>query len=149
VDISTQPSDEYAPLLWEDIHEMAANGIEFYPHTKTHPILSKVSLEQKKKEVMEPKKVIEARLETRADIFCYPNGGLDDFDEETISVLKSSGYLAAVTGISGLDNTKGTVDMFRLRRFGLTTEPFIFKQYICGLENLKRKILGVVSKRYQ
>ena len=149
VDISDQPQNEYAPLKWGEICEMKEHGIEFYPHTKTHPIISKMPLTQKIEELAVPKKIIEDKLGTNANIFCYPNGEANDFDEETISVLKSLNYIAAVTGTPGLDNTNDKTDMYRIRRFGLTSDPICFKQYICGLENLKRKIFGLFFNRYQ
>jgi len=148
VDISGQPKDEYTPLEWNDIYEMKNNGIEFYPHTKTHPIMSKIPHEQKIEELAIPKKIIEDKLKTTADIFCYPNGGLNDFDEETISVLKSLDYSAAVTGIPGLSNTKEMTDFFRISRFALPYDEIIFKQYVSGLENFKRSVLGNLLKKY-
>ena len=141
VDISNQPDENYEPLRWEEIQEMSKHKIDFHPHTKTHPIMSRVSLEQKREEVRVSKELIESKLNTRANIFCYPNGQWDDFDEETISELKSADYIAAVMGYDGFDNTKTETDMFRLKRFGLPTDQIWFKQYICGLEHFKRRFM--------
>jgi len=52
--------------------------------------------------------------------------------------------IAEVTGMPGLDSTKGKTDMYRIRRVGLASEPVWLKQHICGIESLKRKILGLV-----
>ena len=149
VNIPGQPQNEYAPLKWEEIYEMQKHGIDFHPHTKTHPIMSKVSLSQKTEELKIPKKVIEEKLGTTANIFCYPNGGFNDFDEETIMKLKALDYIAAVTGIPGINNTKGTTDMYTIPRFALPADQLFFKQYISGLENFKRKILGISFSRYK
>ncbi len=140
VDLSGQPSGIYEPLTWEEIKEMHKHGIEFHPHTKTHPIISKVTREQKIVEIEEPKKLLESRLNNRADIFCYPNGQAEDFDEETIELLKRAGYIAAVTGIEGFDNTKKSPDLFRLCRYAIPHKLIIFKQYVSGLEAFKRRI---------
>ena len=142
VDISGQPKGKYAPLSWDEIRDMQKDGIEFYPHTKTHPIMSHTTTEQKQEELAIPKKILEEKLNIKADIFCYPNGTSADFDEETIELLKSTGYIAAVTGMGGFDNTKSKVDMFRLHRFGLPDHPIWFKQFICGLEAFKFKLKG-------
>ena len=96
-----------------------------------------------------PKKIIEEKLGTTANIFCYPNGGRDDFDEETISALTSLDYIASGTGMPGMDDTKCKTDMYRIRRFGLPYDLIWFKQYICGLENFKRKMLGFSFSRYK
>jgi len=142
VDISDQPGGRYAPLTWDEIHEMQAAGIDFHPHTKTHPIIARVPRAQKVEEVTVPKQVIEERLGTKADIFCYPNGQWDDFDEETIEVLKAAGYQAAVTGVEGFDDTRADNDMFRLRRFAIPDRMMWFKQYVSGLEAFKRRLRG-------
>jgi len=141
VDISDQPKEEYEPLRWEEIREMRQNGIDFYPHTKTHPILSKISMEEKVTEVTQPRRLIEEHLGGEADIFCYPNGQPEDFDEETISALRSANYKAAVVGYDGFNYTNANNDLFRIMRFGIPAELTLFKQYICGLEGFKRKIL--------
>jgi peptidoglycan/xylan/chitin deacetylase (PgdA/CDA1 family) len=142
VDISNQPCGKYEPLSWDEILEMHKHGIEFHPHTKTHPIIARVTMEQKMIELEEPKRIIEDRLKSKAHIFCYPNGQWEDFDEETISLLKKTGYKAAVTGMGGFDYTLKPVDYFRLRRFGIPHEFVLFKQYISGLENAKGKLFG-------
>lgn len=145
VDAAGQPSGPWEPLKWDEILEMQRNRIEFYPHTKTHPILTRISRQEKLTELGEPKRLFEERLKAPMDIFCYPNGGRADFDEETIACLKETGYRAAVTGISGYDDTRADNDMFRLRRFALPGHPFYFKQYICGLERFKEKYLGMAG----
>ncbi len=149
VNISGQPMNEYAPLSWDDIFEMKKHGIEFHPHTKTHPIMSRISKAQKLEELSEPKQTIEKKLSVPANIFCYPNGGFGDFDEETIGILKSLNYIGAVTGIPGFNNTKNKTDMFRVHRFGLPSDPILFKQYICGLEQAKRQLLGCFLHKYR
>jgi len=140
VDISLQPSPQYEPLRWDEILEMSDHGIEFHPHSKTHPIMSHIPVEEIRSEVEIPKQYIEAKLHTKANIFCYPNGGYEDFNEETIAALKSAGYIAAVTGVSGFNDTKGKSDMYRIQRIALPNDPVYFKQYVSGLERFKRRI---------
>jgi peptidoglycan/xylan/chitin deacetylase (PgdA/CDA1 family) len=141
VNLSPRPSGDHEPLKTAEILEMSRSGIDFHPHTKTHPIMSKIPLERKIVEAADPKDFIESLLGKTADIFCYPNGQPRDFDEETISVLKSTGYVAAVVGYDGFDSTKEKTDMFRIKRFGLPSDPIMFKQYISGLEYFKRRYL--------
>ena len=140
VDISGQPKGKYEPLSWDEIKEMQKAGMEFHPHTKTHPIISRVTKDQKIIELEEPKRLIESRLGSKADIFCYPNGQLDDFDDETIEILKSAGYRAAVTGIEGFDSTRLNTDLFRLKRYPIPHKFIMFKQYISGIETLKNRL---------
>ncbi|RME24624.1 MAG: hypothetical protein D6800_08505 [Candidatus Zixiibacteriota bacterium] len=141
VDISEQPTGVYAPLSWDEIKEMQAGGIDFHPHTKTHPILTQIHTEQKRLEAAESKRVLEERLGGCRDIFCYPNGGAEDFDDEMIRILKETGYRAAVTGLPGFDSTRGMTDLFRLRRFAIPESLPVFKEYVSGLERAKTNLL--------
>ena len=140
VDTTGQPKGKYEPLSWDEIKEMMAGGINFHPHTKTHPIMTSIPREQKVVEITESRKLIETQLGVKADIFCYPNGQWEDLDDETIEVLKSSGYVAAVTGMEGFDNTLGNPDLFKLRRYPIPYQPVRFKQYVSGIERLKNRV---------
>lgn len=139
VDISGQPEGEYQPLTWDEIHRMSQDGIEFYPHTKTHPIMSRISYPQKIVELAEPKRIIEEKLRRKADIFAYPNGEADDIDHDTIKALRETGYRAALTTTPGFDYTSNGNDLFRIHRIGLASEPLWFKQYVSGLESFKHR----------
>jgi peptidoglycan/xylan/chitin deacetylase (PgdA/CDA1 family) len=141
VDISGQPSGRSAPLSWEEIREMQAGGIEFYPHTKTHPIMTRIPRLQKEVEARVPKELLEQKLGRPAVIFCYPNGGPSDFDDETIDVLKKAGYIAAVTGITGFNLTTAENEMFKLWRFAIPDDLVTYKQHISGFERFKRRVL--------
>jgi len=142
VDLAGQPAGKYEPLKWSEILEMQENGINFHPHTQTHPIMSKLPSEQKRVEVRQAKERLEEQLGRPADIFCYPNGQWGDFDEEVISELKAAGYIAAVTGMEGFDLTTNETDLFRLRRYPIPNDVIRFKQFVCGLEFFKQSVLG-------
>ena len=141
VDISGQPKGRYAPLSWNEMLEMQKGGIEFYPHTKTHPIMTRIPRAQKEVEAAVPKALLEQKLGRPANIFCYPNGGWSDFDDETIDVLRKAGYIAAVTGITGFNLTTAENEMFKLWRFAIPDDMVTFKQHISGFERFKRRVL--------
>ena len=43
VSVPEHPPEKFAPLSWDEVREMARNGIEFGGHTVTHPILQTLS----------------------------------------------------------------------------------------------------------
>jgi peptidoglycan/xylan/chitin deacetylase (PgdA/CDA1 family) len=140
VDISGQPKGDYAPLRWPEILEMQENGIDFHPHSKTHPILTQISREECAAELRESKECLERHLGKAANILCYPDGAAADFDESVIACTKEMGYRAAVTGMAGYDDTHANTDLFRIRRLGLPPDPLYFKEYISGLEAFKFRL---------
>ena len=60
-------------LSWEEVKEMSECGVEFGAHTVTHPILTRISLDQAKFEILQSKKDIEKRLNQSVTTFSYPN----------------------------------------------------------------------------
>lgn len=63
------------PLLrWSQVREMAAVGIQFGAHTKTHPNLNRLSDVAAREEILGSKKAIEDRVQHRVDAFAYPYG---------------------------------------------------------------------------
>lgn len=136
-DLSPRSHRKNRPLSWDDIIEMAEHGIEFFPHTKTHPMLIQCTQEKARHEICESKKRVETKLAKGADIFCYPNGRFSDFDDTLVCLLKSAGYKAALTAEEGFDCTHEKNDLFRLRRQPFPGTFLRFKQLVSGLEAFK------------
>lgn len=140
VDFCGQPKGKYEPLTWDEILEMSRNGIEFYPHSKTHPIMSRIPYRQKLLELTDPKRLLEERLNREMEIFCYPNGTMEDIDAEVVRALEETGYRVAVTGLPGFNTTRANNNMFMMHRFALPADHLHFKQYISGMEFVKDRL---------
>jgi peptidoglycan/xylan/chitin deacetylase (PgdA/CDA1 family) len=107
-------------LNWEEVKEMAANGITFGSHSHTHPILSKMPVEAAKGEIFISKQMLEERLGKEVKHFAIPNGGKDDFSEELRDYCRRIGFESIVSLIHGVNNgSQG--DVFDLRRIGATS----------------------------
>lgn len=145
VDISDGPRGQYEPLRWHEIEEMSKHKIDFYPHTKTHPILSRLSYDQKLSEVGDSKRFLENKLNRPLNIFSYPNGKLEDIDPDTIKALRETGFTVAVTSIPGFNNTQSGNNLFMLHRFAIPENPLWFKQYVSGLEFVKNRLRDLRS----
>ncbi len=95
------PDKEYRgdrqALNLSEIEEMK-EYVDFSLHTCYHPILTRCSLEEKRKEIMECKSEIERILGSQIDSFSYPNG---DYDDECIELLKECGLKIARTTDAG------------------------------------------------
>lgn len=70
----TQPSRF---LIWPEILEMQANGIEFQSHTVSHPRLAKVDRRKLEHELGDSKRVLEAHLRRPVTVLAYPFGSSD------------------------------------------------------------------------
>jgi peptidoglycan/xylan/chitin deacetylase (PgdA/CDA1 family) len=134
VDIPSSPPEEWTALSWEEVSQMARNGIEFGAHTRTHPILSRIDDHGVVQAEIEGSKIrIEEQLGIPVKHFCYPNGGRADFNDETIAIVKKCGFQTAVTTERGVNSSNA--DPFLLRRIGV--EPYgnttYFRELLAGI----------------
>jgi len=123
-------------LNWEQIDKMRASGlISFGAHTRTHPILSNISLDRAEREILTSKRIIENRLNVPVKFFAYPGGCLNPAIKK---IVRASGYLAALTTRSGGNNHD--LDFFALNRDGFVKEPlFMFALQESGFFDLFKK----------
>jgi peptidoglycan/xylan/chitin deacetylase (PgdA/CDA1 family) len=136
VDLPALPPEEFAPLKWSEVRHLEALGVEFGAHTKTHPILSRLSdLEELREEISGSKQRLDEELNSPSIHFCYPNGRMIDLDEATLNVVKESGFRTAVTTERGMNF--GHPDPFLLRR--LAVDPSDSRPYFHELLSGVRK----------
>jgi hypothetical protein len=104
-------------LTWEQVRELAAQGITFGSHTCTHPQLAELSLQDAEQELRRSKQVFEEQGTGCAGTFCYPfrfpeqNAGFMEGFNET---LQRVGYEACASTRVGTINT--AEDMLALKR---------------------------------
>jgi peptidoglycan/xylan/chitin deacetylase (PgdA/CDA1 family) len=99
-------------MTWNQLEEMAIEGMEIGSHTMSHPDLEGKSRTIQASEIAGSKATIEARIGTPVKSFCYPAG---KYDSRTLDVLRSVGYHTAVT--TEPQGTRQSSDaIFELRR---------------------------------
>ena len=132
-DLSIENGSPYRILNQKEITEMANSGlIEFGAHTHSHAILNHLSKEEQHKEIEKSIYAIENLTGEPCKYFAYPNGQAQDYNEDTIEVLKACGIRAALTAIEGLNNE--LTSLVQLRRFGIGANLSFnqFKQTVSG-----------------
>lgn len=130
----------YAPLSWKEVIEMQNSGIEFGAHSQTHAILTKISPKQAREEVKNSKILLETKLGKISQVFSYPNGQKNDFNEEIKEILRNYGFCGGLTTIAGLNNLNS--DPFSLKRLSMdgTNDFVIFIVTISGIKFFLQKI---------
>ncbi len=120
-----EQEERYRFLNWDEVREMAENGIEIGSHTCSHSIVAHLSPSQAEEELLRSKQKIEAELGRPCRFFSYPNGSEKDFLPRDERLLQELGYSAALSQIYGF-NDAGT-DLFALRRINIVrSESFSF-----------------------
>ena len=105
--VSGDPSAKDAMLSWDDVLALRGLGFRIGAHTVTHPILSRLSLERAREEVLNSRRAIEAAVGVAPRAFAYPNGGQADYTPAVVELVRAAGFTCAVTTRFGM-NTKTT-----------------------------------------
>lgn len=110
--------------------------VEIGAHTHSHSILSKLSLMQKRQEIMDSIHLIEKWTESRCLTFAYPNGRPADYDAECIDALQECGIETALTTTAQMNDPR--TSRFELGRFGIgsDTDFELFKLIVHGVTSL-------------
>jgi peptidoglycan/xylan/chitin deacetylase (PgdA/CDA1 family) len=111
-------------LDWSEIIEMGRNNISFGAHTVSHPTLSKMDLLEAKREILESKKEIEARLGGQVRHFAIPNGKVEDFNDELKRYCRGIGMWTVVSTESGVISNRS--DPYFLRRINPLPPIYVF-----------------------
>lgn len=153
-DIEFEIDSPYRMLDIPSIIRMDNSGlVEFGCHTHTHCILSKISEDNRKKEVITSKTSVESLITSKAcRLFAYPNGGITDIPNCPEEILRPCEIEAAVTTMEGKNDKN--ISRWMLKRYGVGSwQPFndftlmVFgtKTYLNALLNRKH-ILSNVRK---
>jgi peptidoglycan/xylan/chitin deacetylase (PgdA/CDA1 family) len=117
LDIKVDDSELPQMLSWEQVKEMSDNGITFGAHTLNHPVLTKIPLEDARKEIADSKRVLEEKIQKPVKYFAYPYGNETDFNEDIKNIVRDSGYTCALTFMGGYNDQNS--DIFALGRMAL------------------------------
>jgi len=117
-------SDE--PLSWEDVRQLAENGVAIGSHCHDHFILhSKQALSEMDYQISTSKQMIEEKL-GQCPYFAYPEGGSSNLDGNAILSVANSRYEMGFTSVGGEINEK--LNPFILPRVGIPSrfDNFVF-----------------------
>ncbi|MCU1295973.1 MAG: polysaccharide deacetylase [Acidobacteriaceae bacterium] len=132
--IPSEAPAQYAPCSWEQLREMADSGlVEIGSHTVTHPIMSSITDEESRHELIESKRQLEEGLGRKVRSFCFPNGQPRDFRSNQIKQVRDAGYDCSVLAHFGL--VKSGSDPYQMPRVGMgsKSESIEFSKFLDGM----------------
>jgi len=142
VELPDKAPAQYSPMSWDELRAAETKGMRFGPHTVTHPILSRVGDEQAQIELKGSWDRLRAEATNASPVFCYPNGGRDDFGDRDVRLLESIGLVGAVVGEPGYADARALAKTdsarYRVRRFPYPLDHPHFIQYASGVERAKQ-----------
>jgi len=117
---------------WLQVKEMVDKGMFIGSHTRSHRILSHLSIDEQIQEMQLSKEIIENKIGNKIVSIAYPVGNKNSFTKETCYAAKSLGYQCGFSFINGRNNLTNIEDNFHLKRIGIDGNA--------SIDNIKKKV---------
>jgi peptidoglycan/xylan/chitin deacetylase (PgdA/CDA1 family) len=131
-------TSEYAAATWEQLRSLEPELFEIGCHSANHPQLTLCKGGELDAETLEPKRLLEERLQRSIDLFCYPTGMPGDYDAATRTALVKAGFRAALLAHGGL--VRPATDPMQIPRIGAPVELRHFRSAVSGLDQLRGNV---------
>ena len=139
------PDDKFSNLYltWPQVREMSQNGMEFGSHTVNHPILTRIPLEQARRELSDSKRRVEEEIQKPVNSLAYPNGQGTDFSGEVMTIARETGFRLAFSLLPG-PTRLGTVksNPLAIRRVYIGRNH-TFPRFVAALAGLPRLLKSI------
>jgi peptidoglycan/xylan/chitin deacetylase (PgdA/CDA1 family) len=109
------PRGNYEFMGWMEVESLANAGFAIGGHTVNHPILSRIGIDEAKREIDECIEEIKGRVGYCSNVFCYPNGKKQDYSEEILQYCRER-FRAALSTNVGFARMS---ELHELRRIGV------------------------------
>ncbi|MCI0395969.1 MAG: polysaccharide deacetylase family protein [Chloroflexi bacterium] len=109
------PQPESQVLSWDELRQLANEGVTLGAHTRTHPSLDQLSSQEAQAEAVGSLQDLEREVGQAPPIFAYPGG---QFREDIVQALRQAGFALAFTTIRGVNDLR-YADPLRLRRINI------------------------------
>lgn len=116
-------------MSWDLLRKLSQDGLTLGAHTRTHPLVNRISLTEAREEAMGSLHDLQREISSVLPIFAYPSG---EFSDDVARMLKEEGFVLAFTTMRGI-NKLDDADAFRIRRInvgGRTTLPLLRAQML-------------------
>jgi len=112
--VATNRIGDTAMLSWDQLRDMAARGMAIESHTASHPLLSTLTAEETRRELMASREALERELGREVSYISLPNG---DSNPWYASLACQSGYHGGCGSEFGVNDRD--VDPYFLKRIAI------------------------------
>lgn len=127
-------------MSWDTLRRLSQEGLTLGAHTRTHPLVNRISLEEARREAVGSLEDLRHQIGAALPIFAYPSG---EFSNDVVNMLGREGFSLAFTTQRGINNITH-MNPLRIQRInvgGRTTLPVLRAQLLSwtvhfnGLQN--------------
>ena len=101
--LGSKPLAQKSVLSWKELRQLANEGVTMCAHTQTHPIMTQLTPEDLRREVVGSQDDLEREIGEALPIFCYPSGSHDD---AVVNVLREENFTVAFTTMKGQNDLR-------------------------------------------
>jgi len=131
------PAPQHSVLSWNELRQLAREGVTLGAHTRTHPLMNRISPEEARDEAVGALRDLEREIGSALPIFAYPSGG---YDGTVTQLLKREGFALAFTTMRGINDLRDA-DRLQLGRINVgrrTTLTILRAQLLPWMVHLRR-----------
>lgn len=125
------PAPPASVLGWDELRELASQGVTLAPHTQTHPLLTQVSIDQARAEVVGSRDDLRREIGGVLPVFAYPGG---QYNSAVTQMMRAEGFELAFSVQRGINHVH-TSERMLLNRINVgqqTTAQILRAQLVAG-----------------
>ncbi len=118
-------------LGWDQLRDLAEQGVALAPHTQTHPLLTRISLEKARREIAGSHEDLKREIGEVLPVFAYPGGV---WNPKVAEILQQEGLEIAFTVRRGINDLR-TADLWSMNRINIgqrTSTQILRAQLLAG-----------------
>ncbi len=122
-------------MTWDKLRELANEGLALAAHTRTHPLMTRISIEQAVEEATRSREDISRETGIDLPVFAYPAGACS---KALVEPLGNAGFEAAFTTNAGINDLR-YANALLLKRINVslnTPRTAVRAQLVSGLQHL-------------
>ena len=131
--LEVPPTEQRSVLNWDELRQLAREGVTLAAHSQTHAILTQLSSEEILQEIMGSQDDLQREIGHTLPIFCYPSGVHDD---RVLALIQRAGFVMAFATQHGTPSTSLNAQVrLRLGRTNISRRmsPPIFRLQLTRL----------------
>lgn len=124
-------------MSWDSLRKLSQEGLTLGAHTRTHPLLNRISLDEARKEAIGSFEDLKREIGFALPIFAYPSGELSN---DVVGMLEREGFSLAFTTKRGINNINH-MNPLRVQRInvgGRTSLPVLRAQLLSWTAHFNR-----------
>jgi peptidoglycan/xylan/chitin deacetylase (PgdA/CDA1 family) len=102
-------------MSWDSLRKLSQEGLTLGAHTRTHPLLNRISLDEAREEVIGSFEDLKREIGFALTIFAYPSG---EINGDVVSMLERERFALAFTTKRGINNINH-IDPLRIQRINV------------------------------